>query len=98
MSTPLVEGPAAVTSTGATAPVAAGPRRRRPSIAQVVINAGILAALLLGIPYERGFVGFELLPGLWVSWWRVMTALGAAPAALQVRRLAARNPACWCAS
>jgi hypothetical protein len=52
---------------------------------QVLINAGILAAYCSGIPYELGFKGFDVLGGVWCSWWRIMLGAALLPAALQVR-------------
>jgi hypothetical protein len=52
---------------------------------QVLINTGILAAYCSGIPYEMGFTGFDVLGGVWCSWWRIMIGAGLLPAALQVR-------------
>jgi len=51
---------------------------------QVLINAGILVAYCSGIPYELGCTGFDVLGGVWCSWWRVMITAGLLPAALQV--------------
>lgn len=37
-----------------------------------------------GIPYEMGFTGFDVLGGVWCSWWRIMIGAGLLPAAMQV--------------
>lgn len=57
-------------------------------VTQVLINVGILAAYCSGIPYEliQGFKGFDVLGGVWCSWWRLMLGAGLLPAAFQVGR------------
>lgn len=57
-------------------------RGRLGSQHQVFINLGILAAYLVGIPYEHDFTGFHMFH--FISWWRVMIGIGIAPAVIQV--------------
>lgn len=50
----------------------------------MLINAGIVAAYCSGVPYELGFRGFDVLGGVWCSWWRIMVGAALLPAAVQV--------------
>ncbi|KAF8055122.1 menG [Scenedesmus sp. PABB004] len=57
------------------------------SLNQVLINAGILAALAAGLPLEAGVTRIALGGGA-VAWWRAMAAAAVLPAVLQVFLLA----------
>ncbi|KAL4430702.1 hypothetical protein ABPG75_005958 [Micractinium tetrahymenae] len=57
------------------------------TLTQVFINVGILAAYLVGYPYEAGATSVQLL-GHEVAWWRIMFAAVLGPALLQAASLA----------
>ncbi len=51
---------------------------------QLFVCVGILIAFAIGLPYD-GKEAFLNLAQHQIAWWRVMFAIGLAPAALQVR-------------
>lgn len=57
------------------------------TLTQVFINVGILAAYVIGYPYEMGTEKVDLL-GHEVAWWRIMFAAALGPALLQSAVLA----------
>eukprot|EP00887_Chlorella_sp_A99_P005345 scaffold1.g5345.t1 len=55
---------------------------------QVFINIGILAAYLIGLPYEGDARASATVAGRELPWWRVMLGVSVAPALLQAAGLA----------